>query len=131
MSAQQRAPQPPPPTAAQIQEPQGQVIYNQQRRTVGSMPNAGTGVRQPMPAREVPTPGTPTPGPKSPARAQLTTPAPTPSVTVPPKPQFFAHNPNLRSEFENFLKFNTRIFLSICKQTWRMQCCQIFYHFFS
>lgn len=108
MSAQQRAPQPPP----QLMEPQKAVtpgpgvMYSPQqasqpRRTLGNITNAG-------PAGAAG--GVPPQGPKSPARVPLTSPAPAPAVPVPPKPQFYTHNPNLRSKYSenrvaNKLKF--------------------------
>lgn len=99
MSAQQRAPQPPPPpTPNQLPGEPQQVMYNQQRRTLGNITNAGTNVRAPVAAREVGPPGGQVAVPKSPSRVTLSASAPSPSVAIPPKPQFFAHNPSIRSK---------------------------------
>lgn len=94
MSAQQRAPQPPPQLTDQKPVTPGPgAMYSpqqapQQRRTLGNITNATTvGVVGPLPTQ----------GPKSPARVPLASPAPAPSVSATPKPQFYTHNPNLRS----------------------------------
>lgn len=102
MSAQQRTAQPPPPppppsaSASQITEAQPG-MYNQQRRPLGNIPSTGSNVRPSVPPRDGPPTGASVPVPKSPARTPLNTPAPSSTASVPQKPQFFAHNPSLRS----------------------------------
>lgn len=98
MSAQQRTPQPPPPSSSQLTEPQPG-IYNQQRRTLGNIDNVGSTARPAMGnTRDTPPAVTSIPVPKSSARTSLTTSTSNSGTAVSQKPQFFAHNPSLRSE---------------------------------
>jgi len=82
MSAQQRAPQPPPQlTDAQPPGTSGvsPIYAQQQRRTLGNITNAASPGAQ---------------GSKSPARVS---PGGQTALPVPAKPQFYTHNPNIRS----------------------------------
>lgn len=102
MSAQQRTPQPPPPPQAappssQVTEPQSSV-YGQQRRTLGNIDNVGPGVRSGMVARDISPSVSPMQVPKSSARATLPSTTPNSSTTISQKPQFYAHNPGVRSK---------------------------------
>ena len=103
MSAQQRTPQPPPPPppsqpSAQLTESQAN-IYVQQRRGVGNIETLAANARPNAAVRDIsPSTGSPATVPKSPARTQLPLSASTTSPGGSQKTQFFAHNPNLRSE---------------------------------